>query len=73
MIWILKALNFSKKDFSKIEKKNNICINVFCYADYMVYPVYVSKEKFKSYVDLLLITDENKSHYVSIKDFNRLQ
>ena len=23
----------SKKDFSKIEQKNNICINVFCYEN----------------------------------------
>ena len=35
----------SKKDFGKIEKKNNICINVFCYGNNLVYPVYVSNEK----------------------------
>ena len=37
---------FSEKDFNKIEKKNNICINVFCYENNLVYPVYVSNEKF---------------------------
>ena len=37
----------------------------------MTYPVYVSNEKFKNSMDLLLITNENKSHYVYIKDFNR--
>ena len=37
----------------------------------MVYPVYVSNQKFKDYVDLLLITNKNKSHYAYIKDFNR--
>ena len=26
----------SGKEFGQIEKKNNICINVFCYADNMV-------------------------------------
>ena len=26
----------SGKDFGQIEKKNDICINVFCYADNMV-------------------------------------
>ena len=31
----------SKKDFGKIEKKNNICINVFCYETKLVYLVYV--------------------------------
>ena len=37
---------FSEKGFNKIEKKNNICINVFCYENNLVYPVYVSNEKF---------------------------
>ena len=35
----------SKKDYSKIEQKNNICINVFCYENNLVYPV--SNEKFE--------------------------
>ena len=36
-----KSIEFpvSKKDFNKIEKKNNICINVFCNEDKLVYPV----------------------------------
>ena len=34
-----------EKDFSKIEKKNNICINVFCYENKLVFPVYVSDQK----------------------------
>ena len=59
----------SKKDYCKIERKNNICINVFSYENDLTYPVYVSNEKFKNCMDLLLITDENKSYY--IKDFNR--
>ena len=29
----------SKKNFSKIEKKNNIYINVFCYENDLTYPV----------------------------------
>ena len=37
----------------------------------MTYPVYVSDQKFENYMDLLLISNENKSHYVYIKDFNR--
>ena len=59
----------SKKDYCKIERKNNICINVFSYENDLTYPVYVSNEKIKNCMDLLLITDENKSYY--IKDFNR--
>ena len=37
----------------------------------LTYPVYVSHQKFENCVDLLLITDENKSHCVCIKDFNK--
>ena len=62
---------FSKKDYCKIEKKNNICINVFCYENDLTYLVNVSDQKFKNCLDLLLIANENKSHYVYIKDFNR--
>ena len=37
----------------------------------MVYPVYVSNEKFENCMDLYLIADKNKSHYVHIKYFDR--
>ena len=37
----------------------------------LVYPVNVSIEEFEKCMDLLLITDENKPHYVCIKDFHR--
>ena len=30
-----------EKDFSKIEIKNNICINVFCYENRLTFPIYV--------------------------------
>ena len=61
----------SKKDYCKIERQNNICINVFCYETGLTYPIYVSYQKFKDCMDLLLISNENKSYYVNIKDFNR--
>ena len=61
----------SKKHYCKIERQNSIFINVFCYENNFTYPVYVSDQKFENYMDLLLITDEKKSHYVHIKDFNR--
>ena len=61
----------SKKDYCKVEKQNNICINVFCYENGLTYSVYLSDQKFGDTMDLLLITNENKSHYVYIKDFNR--
>ena len=61
----------SKQDYCKIEQKNNICINVFCYEDSLTYPVYLSNEKFENCMKLFMITDASKSHYVYIKDFNR--
>ena len=61
----------SKKDYCRIERQNNICINVFCYENRLTYSVYVSDQKFSDSMDLLLVSKENKSHYVYIKDFNR--
>ena len=36
----------------------------------MVFPVYISDQTFKSSIDLLLLINDDKSHYVYIKDFN---
>ena len=60
-----------EKDFGKIETKNNICINVFYYEDKLTFPIYISDQKFEKLIDLLLLIDKNKSHYVYIKDFDR--
>ena len=60
-----------EKDFSKIEVKTNICINVFGYEDELVFPIYISDQKFKDSMDLLLLIDGDKSHYVYIEDFER--
>ena len=60
-----------EKDFRKIEKKNNICINVFCYENKLVFPIYVSDQKFQNSADLLLVTDGDISYYVYFNDFNR--
>ena len=37
----------------------------------MAFPIYVSDEKFKDSMGLLLLINDNKSHYVYIKDFDR--
>ena len=37
----------------------------------MVFPIYVSDQKFEDSMDFLLLIDNNKSHYVYIKDFDR--
>ena len=59
-----------EKDFNKIEVQNNICINVFGYENELVYPIFISKQKFEDSMDLLLLIEDDKSHYVYIKDFN---
>ena len=51
--------------------KNNICINVFGYENGLVFPIYISDQKFEDSMDLLLLIDDGKSHYVYIKDFDR--
>ena len=53
----------SKRQFGKIVKKSNICINLFCYV--LVFPVYISNKKLeirkiRNFIDLLLITGENE-------------
>ena len=53
MMLIMKALN--------LLSLNNIYINVFCYENNLVYPVHITDEKFQNCMDLLMITDENKS------------
>ena len=61
----------SKKDHSRIKKQNNICINLSCYEYKLTYPVYLLERKSGDRMDLLLISDEYKSHYIYIKDFDR--
>ena len=60
-----------EKNFNKIEIKNNIFINVFGYENKMVFPIHISDQKFEDSMDLLLLIDNEKSHYVYIKDFSR--
>ena len=59
------------KHINKIEKQNNICINLFGYEEKQKFPIYISKEKFTDHMELLLITEGENKHYVLIKDFNK--
>ena len=45
---------------------NKININVFCYENKVIFPVYLSEQNFDDVLDLLLINN----HHVLIKDFN---
>ena len=44
---------------------------MFGYENKLFFPIYVLDEKFEDSIDLLLLIDDNKSHYVYIKDVNR--
>ena len=59
------------KHYNKIEKQNEININVFGYENKQPYPKYISKEKYKDHMELLLISKDENKHYVLIKDFNK--
>ena len=60
----------SQKHYNKVEKQNDIGINVFGYEKGQPFPIHISKEKFEDKMNLLLITEDEKKHYVLIKDFN---
>ena len=66
------GINFplSQKHYNKVETQNDIRINVFGYENGQAFPIYISKEKFDNQMNLLLITKDEKKHYVLIKDFN---
>ena len=70
---LVSKFNFpiSKQDYCKVEMLNEICIHVSCYENKIVYPVYLSSQKFDDRRDLLLILDNFVSYYVYIKDFDR--
>ncbi len=65
------------KSTSKFEKQNHdISVNCFISdseTELKIYPKYVTKEKGRKYhVNLLHISNNQNSHYVLIKDFNKL-
>ena len=74
---IINELNYegiefpvSQKDYNKVEKQNSIRINVFGYENEQPFPIHISKETFEDQINLLLITKDEKKHYILIKDFN---
>ena len=62
------------KDISKVEKQNNININVFALDNQKdkqsIYPVYVSNVQSENIVDLLYIEENENTHYCLIKDLD---
>ena len=60
------------KHYDKIEEQNSININVFGYENEQFYPIHVSKQKNEKVLNLLLITQGEKQHYVPMKDFKKM-
>ena len=58
-------------DYELIENRFNPNVNVFGYEN-KFYPLYISKKSNTQVLNVLLITNEKKSNYVFIKDFDRL-
>ena len=74
----VKQLNYdgiefpvSIKQYNKIKTQNSININVFGYENKQPYPIYISKEHFDDVLNLLLIYENENTHYCLITDFNR--
>ena len=60
-------------DISKIEKNNNLSINVIGYdSTDGLYPLRITRDIKERHVNLLLITEEDKSHYCLIRNFSAL-
>lgn len=75
---MIEKLDYSGIEFpvrinqiNEIEKHNEINVNVFGYEEKQPFPIYVSKEKNKNCMNLLLVSNDKKQHYVLIKDFNK--
>ena len=43
---------------------------MFGYENDLEFPIYVFDQKFENSMDLVLLINDDKSHYVYIKDFN---
>ena len=61
----------STKHYSRIEAQNKVNINFFGYENKHFFPIYISTGSHEE-LNLLLITDEEKQHFVLIKSFNSL-
>ena len=57
--------------YEETEDRFQIQVNVFGYEN-KFYPLYISKKSYNETLNLLLITEKDKSYYVFIKDFIRL-
>ena len=61
------------KDIAKFEKQNpTISINLFGYEEKELFPVYIADQKKEEHVNLLLISNNDTTHYCLIRNLSRL-
>lgn len=69
-----KGLNFPLPidQITKFEILNQISINVFGWEDKELFPLQITKQHFETHVNLLLISSEEKRHFVLIRNLDKL-
>lgn len=74
-----KKLNFTGinfplavKDIPKFEQLNTLSVNVLEYSNNEINPMYKSKGEYETEINLLMISDETKNHYVLVRNLSRL-
>ena len=61
------------KDIAKFEKQNpTVSINLFGYEEKELFPVYIADQKKEEHVNLLLISNNDTTHYCLIRNLSRL-
>ena len=68
-----RGINFPMKtrDYEIVEERFNINVNALGYRN-KAFPLHNCKKSNEKVLNVLLISNEEKSHYVFVKDFNRL-
>ena len=59
-------------DIGRFEAQNAVSVNVFGYEDAVINPLRLTELRDRPHVNLLLLTDGEKRHYVLIKNLSRL-
>ena len=58
-------------DYELVDKRVQMNVTVFCYEN-NIYPIHISKKSNTHVSNVLLLINEEKSHYVFIKDLDEL-
>ena len=59
------------RDYNLVEERFEMNVNIFCYEN-KIYHIHIPKNINTQVLTILLVTNEEKSHYVFIQDFDKL-